>query len=572
MRKFKKIAAIVLSIAMILSLISVNVFAAGTNEVHYILEATPIENGQFTLNVYVADSATGEIANADGFYLSQTQMILEYDNTAISIVDASKRSNAYYNGITVTQDSTVKFASLNASGTEFKGKEVPAAVLTCTVLDETKGSVTFKQTELKIKDENVEQVPDSNIFAEPLTVNFGGDTPDPTPTATAAPVETATPTATAAPTDAPEANRVTVNVGTAIVGRDFTITVNRTDASEEATVEVTLTPAKEGAAPVTKTVTFAAGETKLTVTIPSDEMENIAENGESFDVNVVYNGSEEPIEKSSTATMRKGGSNTGNSGYTTGSDGVIGGSTPKPGPSTDDTTEPTEAPVVTTEPSNVVFEDVPATYWGYDYIMDLYENGIVNGTTATLFMPEANVTRAEFTKMAAGIFGLTATSTVSQFTDVPAGEWFTPYVIAASEAGIVQGVSETEFAPNDNVTREQMAAIIGRQLGTTSTAAITFTDAASIEDYARPYVAALAEAGYLTGDETGAFNPKNNATRAEAAALLDRVYVDLTVAEPTEAPEATEEPEVTAEPEATAEVEATEAPEATAEATETPAE
>lgn len=561
MKNLNKFIAILCVVAMTLSLCSVSVFAAADDQVDFVitLDKTTIAPGEsaivsiatnvdYTIGDYSAiewkinDNFTYEANVPDG------DIVFTLDNVRDNIVffsldkQVSAKANEPFYSFKITANSDLaegqQTIELNA----------------CNIVDSSWVPINATSSDIVV------------------TIGNGGDTPDPTPTATAAPVETAKPTATAAPTDAPEANRVTVNVGTAIVGRDFTITVNRTDASEEATVEVTLTPAKEGAAPVTKTVTFAAGETKLTVTIPSDEMENIAENGESFDVNVVYNGSEEPIEKSSTATMRKGGSSTGNSGYTTGSDGVIGGSTPKPGPSTDDTTEPTEAPVVTTEPSNVVFEDVPATYWGYDYIMDLYENGIVNGTTATLFMPEANVTRAEFTKMAAGIFGLTATSTVSQFTDVPAGEWFTPYVIAASEAGIVQGVSETEFAPNDNVTREQMAAIIGRQLGTTSTAAITFTDAASIEDYARPYVAALAEAGYLTGDETGAFNPKNNATRAEAAALLDRVYVDLTVAEPTEAPEATEEPEVTAEPEATAEVEATEAPEATAEATETPAE
>lgn len=560
MKNLNKFIAILCVVAMTLSLCSVSVFAAADDQVDFVitLDKTTIAPGEsaivsiatnvdYTIGDYSAiewkinDNFTYEANVPDG------DIVFTLDNVRDNIVffsldkQVSAKANEPFYSFKITANSDLaegqQTIELNA----------------CNIVDSSWVPINATSSDIVV------------------TIGDGGDTPDPTPTATAAPVETAKPTATAAPTDAPEANRVTVNVGTAIVGRDFTITVNRTDASEEATVEVTLTPAKEGAAPVTKTVTFAAGETKLTVTIPSDEMENIAENGESFDVNVVYNGSEEPIEKSSTATMRKGGSSTGNSGYTTGSDGVIGGSTPKPGPSTDDTTEPTEAPVVTTEPSNVVFEDVPATYWGYDYIMDLYENGIVNGTTATLFMPEANVTRAEFTKMAAGIFGLTATSTVSQFTDVPAGEWFTPYVIAASEAGIVQGVSETEFAPNDNVTREQMAAIIGRQLGTTSTAAITFTDAASIEDYARPYVAALAEAGYLTGDETGAFNPKNNATRAEAAALLDRVYVDLTVAEPTEAPEATEEPEepeVTAEPEATAEVEATEAPEAT----ETPAE
>lgn len=571
MRNFKKIAAVVLSVAMLLSLMSISAFAAGDKLIDMTITAdkTTIAPGE---SVDISIDFTPKAAGM--FIQGNTTFEFIYDkNSFDAVVKSIDASWEALSDVTPNFTSSDKFG---INGGQFgvgnimsvTGEKMNIAVVTLTAKSTASGEYTIAIENFNGNTSTMEAF-DADITNAIVKVGDGGDTPDPTPTATAAPVETATPTPTAAPTDAPEANRVTVNVGTAIVGRDFTITVNRTDASEEATVEVTLTPEKEGAAPVTKTVTFAVGETKLTVTFTAEEMENIAENGESFNVVVKYNGEEV---KNVDCTMRKGGTSTGNSGLTTGANGVTGGSTPKPGLSTDDTTEPTEVPVVTTEPSNVVFEDVPATYWGYDYIMDLYENGIVNGTTATLFMPEANVTRAEFTKMAAGIFGLTATSTVSQFTDVPAGEWFTPYVIAASEAGIVQGVSETEFAPNDNVTREQMAAIIGRQLGTTSTAAITFTDAASIEDYARPYVAALAEAGYLTGDETGAFNPKNNATRAEAAALLDRVYVDLTVAEPTEAPEATEEPEVTAEPEATAEVEATEAPEATAEATETPAE
>ena len=104
--------------------------------------------------------------------------------------------------------------------------------------------------------------------------------------------------------------------------------------------------------------------------------------------------------------------------------------------------------------------------------MDLYDAGIVNGASATMFYPENNVTRAEFTKMAVVLFGLDSKSTESQFTDVPANEWYAKYVVAATEAGIVTGISETEFAPNDDVTREQMAAIIGRYLDITSKAAM----------------------------------------------------------------------------------------------------
>ena len=259
------------------------------------------------------------------------------------------------------------------------------------------------------------------------------------------------------------------------------------------------------------------------------------------------------------AKTSKKGSSSGPSGPDTGN---TGNATATPAP--------TKAPTPTTEPGKQVFEDVPSTYWAYSYIMDLYDAGIVNGASATMFYPENNVTRAEFTKMAVVLFGLDSKSTESQFTDVPANEWYAKYVVAATEAGIVTGISETEFAPNDDVTREQMAAIIGRYLDITSKAAMKYTDSAAISDYAVPYVSGLTEKGLLTGEEDGTFRPAASAARSEAAALLSRVKATMSTPEETAAPEKTAAPEATAsaEPEATASAEpvatATAAPEATA--------
>lgn len=276
--------------------------------------------------------------------------------------------------------------------------------------------------------------------------------------------------------------------------------------------------------------------------------------------------------------------------YTTGGKASIGNSTFGTGGSsgTTATAAPSTEPVVTppTAEGKQVFDDVPPTYWAYDYIMDLYNAGIVNGETANMYMPENNITRAEFTKIAVNVFGLEAASTTSQFSDVKASDWFAPYVIAATEAGLVNGISANEFAPNADITREQMATIIGRQMNMTSTAAMTYPDAASISDYAKEYVAGLSENGLLQGDETGNFRPQANAARSEASALLDRVYV-LTkgedvpedVPETTEAPtaapsndnsgfstgtSATAAPTATDAPEATSSPDASEAPEASA--------
>lgn len=243
------------------------------------------------------------------------------------------------------------------------------------------------------------------------------------------------------------------------------------------------------------------------------------------------------------ATAANTTSSGGSSGWST-------GATATPVPAT---------PAPTVEPGTQVFDDVPTTHWAYSYIMDLYNAGVVNGTSATTFEPESNVTRAEFTAMAVRVFGLKATAITTQFTDVAADAWYAEVISAALEAGIVTGVTETEFDPEAQVTREQMAAIIGRYLGTTSDAALTYTDADSIEEYAKPYVAGLSASELLNGYTDGSFQPKANATRAEAATLIDRVMNEIA-----ETPEAT----ATADPEATATAEpeatATAEPEATA--------
>ncbi len=181
-------------------------------------------------------------------------------------------------------------------------------------------------------------------------------------------------------------------------------------------------------------------------------------------------------------------------------------------------TSATAAPV---QPGTQVFEDVPESYWAYGYIMDLYNAGIINGETPTLFVPENPITRAEFTKIAVMLFGITPGG-ASTFADVADTDWFAPYVAAGQAAGIVNGTSETTFSPDDNITREQIAAIVGRYLNLSSQAAVNYSDAASIEDYALPYVAALSEQGILTGSD-GMFNPKDPATRAEAATIMSRV-------------------------------------------------
>ncbi len=171
------------------------------------------------------------------------------------------------------------------------------------------------------------------------------------------------------------------------------------------------------------------------------------------------------------------------------------------------------------------FADVADDFWAAKDIYTLKDAGIIGGKSATEFDPEGDVTRAEFAKMVVGLFGYKATSDAVNFEDCKAEDWFTPYVAAGVEAGVIKGVSDTEFAPNATITREDACTILGRALNKVAQSnELKFTDADKVAEYAAPYVALLSELGYVNGYEDGSFLPQNNITRAEAAKIIAGIY------------------------------------------------
>lgn len=176
------------------------------------------------------------------------------------------------------------------------------------------------------------------------------------------------------------------------------------------------------------------------------------------------------------------------------------------------------------------FTDVSPDRWSYDDINHLYQLGIVNGMTATTFAPAANVTRAQFVKMIAGLANADINDTNSGFQDVPDSAWYAPYVTWAVKNGIVMGISETEFCPDANISRQDMAVMLyrytksaGIQLSTEYDA-VAFTDQALISGYAVEAVTSLQQAGILSGFANGngtySYHPKDFATREQACKIL----------------------------------------------------
>ena len=111
------------------------------------------------------------------------------------------------------------------------------------------------------------------------------------------------------------------------------------------------------------------------------------------------------------------------------------------------------------------FDDVGKKDWFAPYVLSLYADGIVNGKTTATFDPQANVTRAEFVKMLGAISMVNAKRFAPKgLTDVKAKDWYAGFVAWAIEEGVTNGTSPTTFAPNDNITREQIATILYRYM------------------------------------------------------------------------------------------------------------
>lgn len=179
------------------------------------------------------------------------------------------------------------------------------------------------------------------------------------------------------------------------------------------------------------------------------------------------------------------------------------------------------------------FTDVRETDWFYDDVVFAYENGLFSGTTATTFSPYAPMTRAMLVTVLYRLEGEPAVTGRSGFSDVTIGSYYEAAVTWAADNGIVNGTSAVTFSPSENVTREQMAAILCRyaqykQYGTSASAALSaFSDAAAVSTYAKaPLSWAVAEK--LVNGTDGKLLPRASATRAQVAAILHRFVENIT--------------------------------------------
>jgi len=174
-------------------------------------------------------------------------------------------------------------------------------------------------------------------------------------------------------------------------------------------------------------------------------------------------------------------------------------------------------------------------HWAKEHILFAVSRGLFSGTSETTFSPNTTLTRGMFVTALGRLAGINPADYQNRkFTDVKANAYYAPYVNWAASKGIVGGTTSTTFAPDSNITREQMAVIMKNyadKMGYSipkTLEAVTFADNAQISSWAKDAVKAMQQAGVLSGKANNLFDPQGNATRAEAATVLHR-FVEIVI-------------------------------------------
>lgn len=168
------------------------------------------------------------------------------------------------------------------------------------------------------------------------------------------------------------------------------------------------------------------------------------------------------------------------------------------------------------------FSDFP-TGWSRPAMEAAVDNGLLMGIGGDQIGPKKNLTRAEMAAVMVRAFGATTKADVSNFTDLDENSWYYDSVVSAVKMGALAGVSSSEMAPNDYITREQVFSILARILALDSDnadALSKFVDGSQVSSWARSTVIPMVERGYVNGDDLGRINPQAYITREEFAQVM----------------------------------------------------
>lgn len=179
------------------------------------------------------------------------------------------------------------------------------------------------------------------------------------------------------------------------------------------------------------------------------------------------------------------------------------------------------------------FKDV-ANHWAKESVNNMGSRLVINGTGNELFSPNKDITRAEFAAIIVRGLGLKLENSAASFTDVQSADWYGSAVQTASAYGLINGFEDGPFRPNDKITREQAMAIIAKAMKITglkdTLPAVEsgellgrYNDAAKTSAWATAGIADVLQAEIVTGRSDTQLAPKANMTRAEVAAIIERL-------------------------------------------------
>ena len=176
------------------------------------------------------------------------------------------------------------------------------------------------------------------------------------------------------------------------------------------------------------------------------------------------------------------------------------------------------------ETIDMKFIDLDTVPWAYEAISALCDKGIIAGRSEDRFVPDEVITREEFVKLCVCALGLENEAYTNKFSDVQSGAWYEKYVNIAFARGICSGIGDGAFGIGESITREDMTVMLYNALKTSGYEAQqsgnTFADDELISAYAKEAVSMLTEAGVINGVGDNKFDPKANATRAQAAKVI----------------------------------------------------
>ena len=185
-------------------------------------------------------------------------------------------------------------------------------------------------------------------------------------------------------------------------------------------------------------------------------------------------------------------------------------------------------PQETTTPSKnpqpeeqVIFDDIENVEWAKESIIDLYRDGIISGVGDNKFNPNDEVTREEFVKMLVLALNIHDNTLKTYFSDTDNDAWYNSYLASAVKYELISGIGNNMFGVGEKMTREDMAVVLNRSLKyPTDEDTEKYSDDAVISAYAKDAVYAMKQAGIMRGVENNCFAPKANVTRAMAAKVI----------------------------------------------------